>query len=195
MFKTLGHFLQCIKKTYLYNFDPLKPHFYTVKVGFTGVYRMFLISAQNINCGYLLEPPQRGGSNEYQQSMFWAEIWKISEFWSENFHFFLVVKFSIYLNRRVFVMAFNVLDLINMEILILDLRWVCNVVWNFIVVFHILLSFILYSVMFILFRPFLTKTLKTFFFYFEMFSYFFTSKEEMVLLYMYINIDENDLQG
>ena len=30
----------------------------------------FLISAQNINCGYSLEPPQRGGSNEYPQSMF-----------------------------------------------------------------------------------------------------------------------------
>ena len=37
--------------------------------------------------------------------MFWAEIWKISEFLSENFQF-LVVKFSIYLNRRVFVMYF-----------------------------------------------------------------------------------------
>ena len=29
---------------------------------------------------------------------------KISEFLSENFHFFLVVKFSVYFNRRVFVM-------------------------------------------------------------------------------------------
>ena len=31
---------------------------------------IFLISAQNIDCGYSLEPPRRGGSNEYQQSMF-----------------------------------------------------------------------------------------------------------------------------
>ena len=31
---------------------------------------IFHISAQNIDCGYLLEPPQRGGSNEYPQSMF-----------------------------------------------------------------------------------------------------------------------------
>ena len=31
---------------------------------------MFHISAQNIDCGYSLEPPWRGGSNEYQQSMF-----------------------------------------------------------------------------------------------------------------------------
>ena len=36
--------------------------------------------------------------------MFWAEIWKTSEFFlSENFSF-LVVKFSIYLNRCVFAM-------------------------------------------------------------------------------------------
>ena len=40
-----------ITKTYLYNFDPLNPHFYIVKLGFTGVYIIFLISAQNIDCG------------------------------------------------------------------------------------------------------------------------------------------------
>ena len=59
-----------ITKTYVYNVDPLKPHFYIVKVGFTGVYIIFLISAQNTDCGYSLEPPRRGGSNEYPQSMF-----------------------------------------------------------------------------------------------------------------------------
>ena len=31
---------------------------------------IFHISAQNIDCGYSLEPPRRGGSNEYPQSMF-----------------------------------------------------------------------------------------------------------------------------
>ena len=31
---------------------------------------IFHISAQNIDCGYSLEPPRRGGSNEYLQSMF-----------------------------------------------------------------------------------------------------------------------------
>ena len=35
-----------ITKTHLYNFDPFKPHFYIVKLGFTGVYIIFLISAQ-----------------------------------------------------------------------------------------------------------------------------------------------------
>ena len=31
---------------------------------------IFHISAQNIDCVYTLEPPSRGGSNEYPQSMF-----------------------------------------------------------------------------------------------------------------------------
>ena len=77
-----------ITKTRLYNFDPLEPHFYIVKLGFTGVYIIFLISAQNTDCGYSLEPPRRGGSNEYLQSMFWAEIWKnIRDFWLKIFSF------------------------------------------------------------------------------------------------------------
>ena len=35
-----------------------EPHFYIVKVEFTGVYIKFLISAQNIDCWYSLEPPR-----------------------------------------------------------------------------------------------------------------------------------------
>ena len=37
-----------------------------------------LIFAQNIDYGYTLEPPRRGGSNEYTQSMFWSKNKKIS---------------------------------------------------------------------------------------------------------------------
>ena len=37
------------------------------------VFDIFLIFAQNIDSGYTLEPPRRGGSNEYPQSMFWSE--------------------------------------------------------------------------------------------------------------------------
>ena len=48
-------FISPVTKTYLYNFDPLKPHFH----GFTGVYIIFLISAQNVNYVYSLEPPRR----------------------------------------------------------------------------------------------------------------------------------------
>ena len=61
----------CITKTCLYNFDPLKPHFYIVKLGSTGVYIIFLFfSLENIDCRYSLEPPHLGGSTEYPQSMF-----------------------------------------------------------------------------------------------------------------------------
>ena len=59
-----------ITKTCLYNFDSLKPHFYIVKLGFTGVYIIFLFLFKNIHCGYSLDSPRRGGSNEYLQSMF-----------------------------------------------------------------------------------------------------------------------------
>ena len=41
------------------------------------VFDIFLIFAQNIDCGYTLEPPRRGGSNEYPQSMFWSKNKKI----------------------------------------------------------------------------------------------------------------------
>ena len=45
------------------NVYPLKPHFYIAKLGFVGVYLFFLFFIQNIDCGYSLEPPRRGGSN------------------------------------------------------------------------------------------------------------------------------------
>ena len=51
--------IKTITKTYLYNSDPLKPQFYIVKLEFTGVYIIFLISA-----------PRRDGFNEYPQCMF-----------------------------------------------------------------------------------------------------------------------------
>ena len=77
-----------ITKTSQYYFDPLEPHFYIVKLGFTGVYIIFLFLLKNIDCGHSLEPPRRGGSNEYPQSMFWAEIWKILQFFIWKFSVF-----------------------------------------------------------------------------------------------------------
>ena len=42
---------------------------------FSGIsFYIFLIQfAENIDCGYTLEPPRRGGSNEYPQFMFWSK--------------------------------------------------------------------------------------------------------------------------
>ena len=52
----------CIMKTHLYSFDPHKPHFYKVKLVLQGIHYF-----SYIDCGYSLEPPQRGGSNQYPQ--------------------------------------------------------------------------------------------------------------------------------
>ena len=90
------------------------------------------MSAQTIDCGYSLELPCRGGSNEYPQSMFWAEIWKMSVFFlSENFPF-LFVKFSMYLNRLVFVMeCHNLIYISRKEAYHISKQWelrsVCNI--------------------------------------------------------------------
>ena len=63
-----------IMKTCLYNFDLLKPLFYTVNWGLQGYTLFFPISAQSIYCGHSLESPRRGGSDRYPQSMFCTEI-------------------------------------------------------------------------------------------------------------------------
>ena len=44
--------------------------FFSCKFFFHHIFNIFV---QNIDCGYPLEPPRRGGSYEYLQSMFWNE--------------------------------------------------------------------------------------------------------------------------
>ena len=78
--------IDAITKTRLNNFDPLKPHFYIVKLGFTGVYIIFLISVLSRN---MKKKKKKKKNNRV--------------FLSQNFKF-LEVKLSVYLNRRVFVM-------------------------------------------------------------------------------------------
>ena len=53
-------------------YTPLNPTFIQQKMpmGYAGVYLFFLFLLQNIDCGYSLEPPRRGGSNVYPKSMF-----------------------------------------------------------------------------------------------------------------------------
>ena len=82
---------------------PLKPTLYS-KTGLRGYTLFFLISTQNIDCGYSLELPHQGGSNEYHNLCFEQKYEIYPRFLSENFQF-LEVKFSIYLNRHVFVMV------------------------------------------------------------------------------------------
>ena len=49
---------------------PLNPTFIYQNWGLQGYTLFFLFLIKNIDCGYSLEPPRRGGSNEYPQSMF-----------------------------------------------------------------------------------------------------------------------------
>ena len=59
--------VQAITKTRLFKYTE---NFTTKKWKFSDKNSdIFHISAQNIDCGYSLEPPRRGGSNEYPQSM------------------------------------------------------------------------------------------------------------------------------
>ena len=71
-----------ITKTCLYNFDPLKPHFYVVTLGFTGVCIIFLNSAQKHRSWV------RGGSNENHNLCFEQKYEKYQTLLSGNFHFF-----------------------------------------------------------------------------------------------------------
>ena len=93
----VGHTYQNITKTCLYNCDPLKPHFCIVKLGFTGVYINFLISAQKHRLWVLVRTTSTHNlcfeQNYVKYQNFF--IWKFS---------FLVVKFPVYLNRYVFGM-------------------------------------------------------------------------------------------
>ena len=95
-----------ITKTYLYNFDPFKPHFYKVKLGFTGVYITFLISAQKHRLWVLVRTASLGKAvlmsthslcfeQKYEKYMYQNFYLKLSVFGGEIFN---------NLNRRVFIL-------------------------------------------------------------------------------------------
>ena len=70
---------------------------------------IFLISARNIDCGYSLEPPRRGGSNEYPQSMFLSRNKKNNVYpCKPQFYYIKVGLRGSKLYRHVFVMAFEI---------------------------------------------------------------------------------------
>ena len=85
-----------------WNFDPIKPHFYIIKLGFTGVYIIFLFLLRNIDGGCSLEPPRRDGSNEYHNLCFEQKFekkyqnfyLKTFSFWWWNFQYIWIGVFS-----------------------------------------------------------------------------------------------------
>ena len=96
-----------ITKTCHYNFDSLKPHFYIVKLGFTGVYIVFLISAQKHRLWVLVRTTSPSRFQRVSTNYVLSRNIKNIRILSENFQF-LMVKISIYLNRCVFVMICTV---------------------------------------------------------------------------------------
>ena len=85
MKKSENKHIYLITKTCLYNFDPIKPHFYTG--GLQGYTLFFLFLLKNIGCGYSLEPPRRGGSNEYLNLCFEQKYENIRSFYLKIFSF------------------------------------------------------------------------------------------------------------
>ena len=86
-----------ITKTYLYNFDPLKPHFYIVKLGFRGVYIIFLISAQKHRLWVPAEAVLTSTHNLcYEQKYEKYQIFylKTFSFWCWNFQYIWIGVFS-----------------------------------------------------------------------------------------------------
>ena len=101
-FLLLINFYRLITITCLYNFDPLKPHFYIVKRGFTGVYIIFLIFAQKHRLWILIRIVKVDLMSTHSLC-FEQKYEKYKNSLSENFQF-LMVKFSVYLYRHVFIL-------------------------------------------------------------------------------------------
>ena len=83
-----------ITTTRLYSFDPLKSHFYSVKLGFTGVYITFLISTQKHWLWVLV-----------RTTSFCAEIWNYQNS-SEVSIFFILFYFFIFFIYLIFFFFF-----------------------------------------------------------------------------------------
>ena len=95
-----GHTVNSITKTRVYSFDALKPNLYRLKLEFTGIYINSFYFCSKHRLWVLAEAVLTSTNNQ----CFEQKYEKYQNFSSESFRF-LVVKFSIYLNRRVFVMT------------------------------------------------------------------------------------------
>ena len=83
-----------IMKIHLYNFDPLKPHFYIVKLGLTVVYIILLISAQKHRLWVLVLTSTHNlcFEQKYEKSEFF--IWNFSYVGGKNFRYIWIGVFS-----------------------------------------------------------------------------------------------------
>ena len=91
---------------------PLNPTLYSKTGVYRGIHYFSYFCSKHRLWVLVRTASPRGGSKEYPQSMFEQKYEKYQNFLPKNFHFFffffflVVVKFSVYLNRRVFLMIF-----------------------------------------------------------------------------------------
>ena len=83
---------------------------------------IFHISAQNIDCGYSLEPPRRGGSNESPQSMFLSRNKKNNVYPCKPQFYYIKVGSK---GDQNYIGMFFVMDS-----LISFLTWIVSIRWN-----------------------------------------------------------------
>ena len=72
------------RNMYIWFWPPETPLLYSLQ----GYLFIFSFLFKNMDCGYLLEPPHRGSSDMFRQSMFWAEMGKISDIFNWKFSSF-----------------------------------------------------------------------------------------------------------
>ena len=90
--------------SHIYNISSPKTEIFQIKKNSD----IFHISAQNIDCGCLLEPPRRGGSNEFLQSMFLSRNKENNVYPCKPQIYYIKVGFKgSKLYRHVFVMTIN----------------------------------------------------------------------------------------
>ena len=94
-----------ITKTYLYNFDPLKPHFYIRKRVYRGIHYFHYFCSKTKIVGTRKNRLTDAVLTSTHNLCFEQKYEKISVFYLIFFFQFLEMKFSVYLNRRVFVMT------------------------------------------------------------------------------------------
>ena len=103
MSENLGKIWQYITKTCLYNGDPLKLHFYVVKLRYTGYILFFLFLLKKHRIWVLIRTALEYRLAEAVLTSTHIQCFEkkyeiYQNFLSENLHF-LVVKHSVYLNR------------------------------------------------------------------------------------------------
>ena len=89
---------------------------------------IFYISVQNIDCEYTLEPPQRGGSNEYPQSMLFQQNMKNNVYPCKPQFYFIKVGFK---GSKLYRSVFEVLSKMCPVKILIRLREMRRLIWIF----------------------------------------------------------------